>query len=403
MPYTLQHSTDELLHSGMPHPFDALSEADLRQRACQKWQKYPPEVLPLWVADMDFPIAPAIKQALVDYARGDNFGYPSYQGLPGLKEALMARLEQRYHWRVQAEEIHPLSGIVAGLNAGVAGLSGPGEEVIVQTPIYPPFLAAIGNQERRVIANRLVHTAEGWRIDFEALEAQVTPAARLLMLCTPHNPSGRVWSRSELERLAEFALRHRLWVVADELHSDLTFESPHLPFASLGREIAERTVTLYGPTKTFNIAGLGIGFAISQNPALLERFKAAARGFVSTPDVMAQVATIAAYRRGEEWLTATLDYLRANRDLVTDFVRRNLPDVHLTPPEGTYLAWLDFRDTDPAEDLGSFLLEEARVALNQGSDYGPGGEGFARLNFATSRAILCQALTRIRDALAARG
>ena len=249
------------------------------------------------------------------------------------------------------------------------------------------------------VYNPFVHDGAHWRIDFEALEALVTPATRLFMLCNPQNPTGRVFTRGELERLADFVLKHRLWVVSDELHSDLVYEGfEHIPFASLGEEIAERTVTLFGPTKTFNIAGLKIGFLASQNKALLERVKGTGFGLVGAPNVVAQTATIAAYAEGDAWLNETLSYLKANRDYVADFVKRELPGVEHTAPEGTYLAWLDFRNLG-LENPEAFLLEEAKVALNDGSWFGPGGEGFVRLNFATSRHIVRQTLERIRDAV----
>jgi cysteine-S-conjugate beta-lyase len=383
----------------MPHPFDSLSAKDLRKKTCTKWQRHPEEVLPLWVADMDFPVAEAIKQALLDYVPGDDFGYAQACGLPGLKEALQERLA-RFGWRVEAEHLEPLSGIICGLHLATVVCAGPSEEVVVQSPIYPPFLSTIKDNGRVILYNELVETPRGWEIDFEALEGLVTPMTRLLMFCNPHNPTGRVFRRDELERLADLVLKHRLWVVSDELHSDLVYSysgHEHIPFASLDSEIAVRTVTLLGPTKTFNIAGLKIGFMIAQNETLLKALKRQA-GHLFTPNVMAQAATIAAYRQGDGWLEETLGYLRTNRDFIARFLLEELPRVSYFPPEGTYLAWLDFRGLGLEGDLYRFLLEDARVALNDGPLYGPGGEGFARLNFATSRVILEEALIRIRDA-----
>ena len=381
------------------HLFDTLEADTLRQKACNKWQKHPDDVLPLWVADMDFPIAEPIKAALREYPSTDNFGYTPPEGLPGFKEAALERLQTRYGWTVTPEQLHPLNGIVTGLFLGVLACTTRAEQVIMQSPIYAPFMMAVKQTGRTPVYNRLVHDGEHYRIDFEELETLVTPATRLFMLCNPQNPVGRVFTREELEKLADFALRHRLWVVSDELHSDLVYPGhEHIPFASLSDDIAQRTITLFGPTKTFNIAGLKTGFMVAQNEELLAHVKALALGLVGPPNVMGQAGAIAAYREGDAWLQDTLSYLEQNRAFVADFVKRELPQVKHTSPEGTYLAWLDFTALG-LDDVETFLLEEAKVALNDGAWFGPGGEGFARLNFATARPIVEDALTRIRDAV----
>ncbi len=362
-----------------------------------KWQRFDNDVLPLWVADMDFPIAEPIREALLDYARGDNFGYPKPEGLPGLKEAVQKRLAERYSWDVEPGDIHLVNGIVPGLYLGALALAGPGEEVLIHTPLYPPFMTAIKDMGRTPVYSQLTFTGDDWTIDIDKMEEQVTPATRLMMLCNPHNPTGRVFRREELEALAEFALRHRLWVVSDELHSDLTYkEHEHIPFASLSEEVAERTVTLYGPTKTFNIAGLKIGFLIAQNPQLLKRVKEVAGYLVAPPNVMAQTATVAAYERSQAWYASMMDYLDDNRQFVSSFLGEHLPEVKHAVPEGTYLSFMDFSALDVGKDVHDFLLEDCKVGLNSGPAYGPGGEGFTRLNFATSRAIVEEALQRIK-------
>ena len=383
----------------MTHRYDQLEVKTLRQKACNKWQKYPEDVLPLWVADMDFPIADVIKEAIVEHLDSNNFGYSPYEGLPGLKEAAAERMAERYSWHLDLDHLHIVNGIVAGLFVGVAATTSVNDDVIMQSPIYGPFTMAVKEQNRNPIYNQLIHDGEHYRIDFDALEAQVTPATRLFMLCNPQNPVGRVFTKAELERLADFALRHRLWVVSDELHSDLVFSGhTHIPFASIGPEIAQRTLTLFGPTKTFNIAGLKLGFMASENAALLERAKQAAFGYVGPANVLGQVATLAAYRKGEAWLKDTLSYLEANRDFVASYVDKNLPQLKHTSPEGIYLAWLDFNALG-VEDAEAFALENAKVGLNNGAWFGPGGEGFGRLNFATSRGIVSDALTRIKQAV----
>jgi cystathionine beta-lyase len=389
----------------MAHPFDALSEQVLRSRSSAKWTRYPQDVLPCWVADMDFPPAEEIREAIADFAAAGDFGYPSKEGVPGLMSALSGRLASRHGLRVEAEQVLPLPGIVPGLYLASRALAGPGEGVVLQSPIYPPFMAAVDGTGRERVWNPMRETESGWELDVAGLDRTITPATRLLMLCNPHNPTGRVFGRAELEALAEVVLRHRLWVVSDELHADLTLSGRHVPFASLGPEVAQRTVTLYGPTKAFNMAGLKIGFAFSSNDRLMERIREVGMGMVVPGNVLAQVATVAAYNRAGPWLDGTLDYLRGNLKVLQEFVAEELPGVRLVPPQGTYLAWLDFRRCRLRQPAASFLLERAKVGLNPGADFGPGQatwlQGFARLNFATSRAILVSALERIRDALSA--
>ena len=383
----------------MNSPYDSLNVADLRTKASIKWRKYPDDVLPLWVADMDFPIADEIKATIRDYLDTNNFGYPEQEGLPGLKEAVIARQAQRYGWELEPEQIHLVNGIVPSLFLGVRAMSGVGEDVLMQSPIYGPFMMAVEEQNRNVIHNELKYDGEHYRIDFDELEKQVTPATRLFMLCNPQNPTGRVFTKGELERLADFVLRHRLWVISDELHSDLIYPGQtHIPFASLSDELAQRTVTLFGPTKTFNIAGLQIGFLVTQNPQLMERVKGLGHGTMGFPNLLGQAATITAYREGGNWLKTTLQYLESNRDFVADFVKRELPQVSHSSPEATYLALLNFRELG-IENAETFAVEQAKVAINDGAWFGPGGEGQGRLNFATSRHIVEEALNRLRDAV----
>ncbi len=383
----------------MSHIYDALTAATLRQKACLKWHKYPEDVLPLWVADMDFPVAAEIKAGVEAFLASDDFGYPSPSGIPGLKDAVITRMKSQYNWELEPDHIMPINGIVPGLFLGVEALSSIGDEVLMQSPIYGPFMMAVKETQRTPRYHPLIHDGQHWRIDFETLDGMVTPATRVFMLCSPQNPVGRVFSRQELEQLADFVLRHRLWVVSDELHADLLFSGhKHIPFASLDKEIAARTLTLFGPTKAFNIAGFKAGFAVSQNPDLLKRVQQVATGHVGAPNVLAQAATLAAYRHGETWLIDTLAYIENNRDFVASFISEKLPRVRFSKPEGTYLAWLDFRDYG-LEDVEAFMLEHARVALNNGAWFGPGGEGFGRLNMATSRGILQEALSRIHSAL----
>jgi len=381
------------------HPYDTLSLDTLRQRANAKWTHFGPDILPLWVAEMDFPVADAVRDAIAAQV-GDNVGYGLAQGLPGLVEAMQDRFGGRYGLRPEPDGIRLLGSTVQGLYLASLAFAGPGDEALLLTPLYPPFRAALENTGRVPVEVPMIDGPEGYAVDFDALEAAVTPATRLLMLCNPHNPVGRVFGKAELERLAELALEHNLWVISDELHADLTLTGTHRPIAGLGPEIARRTLTLYGPTKAFNIPGLKISFAFSANPAMLERIGHHARGVAPGPNVLGQAAALGAYTGADAWFETTLAYLRANRDHVARRVASDLPGVHMHAPEGTYLAWLDFRAAGLGDDPAAVLREEAGVGLNSGPSFGTGGEGFARLNFATSRAIVDEGLDRIAARLA---
>lgn len=382
------------------HRYDDASLDALRARPGAKWQHYGPDVLPLWVAEMDFPLAEPIKRAIEDLIAKDDLGYPQFSGLPGLKEAVCRRLESRYGYATEPEQVMLLGSTGAGLNLSVHAFTEPGDEVLLLTPLYPPFKMAAERADRVAVEVELKCGDEQYEIDFEALESAVSDRSRLLMLCNPHNPVGRVFTLPELERLADFAQRHDLLIVSDDLHADILLDGTHIPIASLSPEVAQRTVTFYGPTKAFNIPGLKISFGISANPELLERLDAACKGIATGPNVVAQNAALAAYTDGDEWLEDTLEYIRGNRDWLIAELREKLPQVHVHVPEGTYLAWLDLRHCGLGDEPAGALLESCKVALNEGSSFGRGGAGYARLNFATSRPILVEAVRRLEAALA---
>lgn len=381
----------------MPHPFDQLNLEEVRGSHSVKWSLFPEDVLPLWVADMDYPIAEPIVQA-IQARLSKRIGYPQGTGDPELLDAIIAKQERLGLKGLQRENLWLTSSVVPGIYASVLALSSVGEEVITQVPVYHPFLLALSDYGRVTKANPMQPGASGWEIDFEQLESLVTPATRLLMLCNPQNPTGRVFTRSELEKLAEFALEHRLWVMVDELWADLIYDGEHIPFASLSEEIAQRTVTLTGPCKAFNTAGLGGGVAISRNRAILERMQNVSKGVGGHPNVLSMAAWLAALQHGQPWLRETLAYLKANRDFLSRFLAEKLPEVGYIPPQATYLAWLDFRALG-LEDPHKFALEQARVALNDGAIFGEGFKGYLRLNFATSRPLLQEALERLAGAL----
>jgi cystathionine beta-lyase len=379
-----------------------LDPAALRHADSLKWTLHPEGVIPLWIADMDFPVAPPILAALQDrLTRG--LGYHQVLGDPALNAALRAHLVTQGLTDLPEKGVAFLPSVVPGIYAAVQALSQPGDLVLTLTPVYHPFNLAITEQGRRVAAAPLLEGADRWEIDWDALEA-AADGCKLLLLCHPHNPTGRVWDAGELARLRDFVLAHDLHVLSDELHADLRFtDAPFEAFAADPR-VRNRTVTLTGPCKAYNTAGLGIGAMVGHDPALVKRVKGAAGGLMGHPSALSVTMWQAALREGGPWLADTVVYLRSNRDVLAAFLAARLPWVRFTPPEATYLAWLDLRAHPRAAEMQKFLLDEARVALHDGPLFVPddlkaGYQGFMRLNFATSRALLIEALERMADAL----
>jgi cystathionine beta-lyase len=369
----------------------------------EKWKAFGNEVLPLWLADMDFPAPPAVLEALHERVAHGIFGYGGVTA--ELSEAICHRLWEYYHWTVTPDQLLFLPGLVSGLNISCRAVCPPGAGVLVQTPIYPPFLSAPVNQGLHLnIAELLVTRFKQWlhySIDYNAFEAAIQSHTRLFMLCNPHNPVGRCYTREELINLAEICTRNDLIICADEIHCDLLLEnSSHLPIASLSPEIAKRCITLMAPSKTFNIAGLYCGFAIIQNPSLRKRYQLAAQGIVPEVNLLGFTAALAAYKNGETWHKELMVYLNGNRNFFTDYVQEHLPMLSTTIPEGTFLAWLDCSATGIIGNQHDFFLNQAKVALNDGQRFGQGGNDFVRLNFGCSRSTLTQALMQMKFALA---
>ena len=369
----------------------------------EKWKAFGNEVLPLWLADMDFPAPPAVLHALHERVAHGIFGYGGVTA--ELSEAICHRLWEYYHWTVTPDQLLFLPGLVSGLNISCRAVCPPGAGVLVQTPIYPPFLSAPVNQGLPLNIAELLVTRfkQGlhYSIDYNAFEAAIKSHTRLFMLCNPHNPVGRCYTREELINLAEICTRNDLIICADEIHCDLLLEnSSHLPIASLSPEIAKRCITLMAPSKTFNIAGLYCGFAIIQNPSLRKRYQLAAQGIVPDVNLLGFTAALAAYKNGETWHKELMVYLNGNRNFFTDYVQEHLPMLSTTIPEGTFLAWLDCSATGIIGNQHDFFLNQAKVALNDGQRFGQGGNDFVRLNFGCSRSTLTQALMQMKFALA---
>ncbi len=364
-----------------------------------KWQHYGPDVLPLWVADMDFCSPEPVIRALRERVAHGVFGYASDPG--ALRRAIQARLEILYGWKIAVDDILFLPGVVAGFSVACRAIGQPGDGVLVQPPIYPPCLSAPVHAGRVPDCAQVRQQGQRYEIDADEFEAAIGERTRLFLFCNPHNPVGRVYERGELARLAEICLRHNLVICSDEIHCDLVFSGHrHVPIASLAPEVVQHTITLMAPSKTFNIAGLHCSFAVIQNPDLRQAFSAATAGVSHGANLLGYVAALAAYQHGQEWLDQVLAYMEANRDILRQYVTDHLPGIRIVIPEGTYLAWLDCRDALIPGQPGQFFLQQARVALNEGAMFGPGGEGFVRLNFACPRSILVSALDRMRDALA---
>ena len=388
----------------MSTAFDFDRIIDRRSTASNKWKKYDKDVLPLWVADMDFASPEPVVRALRERAAHGVFGYVYEE--PRFFEVAAERIGRRYGWRVGPESVVMLPGVIAGINMAARIFTSPGDGILEQVPVYPPILRCPGNMGVTRDEAPIGRRADGrYEVDWDDFERAITPRTKAFLLCNPHNPTGRVYSREELTRMAEICLRRNLWIIADEIHCDLLFSGQrHVPIASLGPEVERRTITLMSPSKTFNLAGLKCAIAVVPDAALREKFVAAKVDLVANPNVFGFAAALAAYRDGGPWLDALMRYLEANRDFTVDYVRRHFPGVGMHPPEGTYLAWLDFRQAGiPGGDPFTFFLEKARVALNDGVTFGPGGQGFARLNFGSPRAMLTEGLERMREAYRALG
>ena len=380
---------------------DQLQESKLRLRRGQKWSLYAAEVLPAWVADMDFEVAEPIRAALAERLANNDLGYPLAPARTDLPALFAARVATRFNWQISPADVLVLSDVVQGLYVGLETLSAPRDGVLIQTPIYPPFLHAAAETGRRAVLSALVAGSTRYEIDFDMLAASVDAGTRVLMICSPHNPTGRAFARDELERLAALACRHDLTVISDEIHAELMLNGErHIPIASLSPEIAARTVTLMSASKAFNIAGLCMAFAHFGSRELRARFAklpAHTRGGTNT---LAIAAVQAAWQAGQPWLDDVIAYLRANRDHVAAHCRAHWPLVRHFSPEATYLAWLDMRALGLPGNPQEFFLKQARVALSDGRAFGAAGEGFVRLNFATSRALLDAVLARMDEALA---
>lgn len=386
--------------------YDFECELDRRHSTSIKWNWFDEDVIPMWVADMDFKSPEPITQALVQRAQHGVFGYemPS----KSLREAVVAWLQRRHQWTIQPDDLVFLPGLVSGLNLACRAYGHIGDSTAMLMPVYGPFHTAPENNGMQATKVTLSRVDDGayvdYRIDFDALERALTSRTRMLLHCHPHNPIGKEFSPEDTQRLAELCLKRGIVMCSDEIHGDLMLGgTKHVPTATLSPEIADNTITLMAPSKTFNVPGLGISFAVVQNARLRQQLLNAESGIIPHVNAMGLAAAGAAFTECDGWLDALWEYLTANRDSMLKFVAENMPGVRAVRTTATYLGWLDFGQTPIKDNPAAHFLKHARVAVGDGAGFGPGGEGFIRLNFGCPRPQLMQALERMAQSLVASG
>jgi cystathionine beta-lyase len=381
---------------------------------CAKWDAAEflfgeKDIIPMWVADMDLPIARPITEALRKRTAHEFYGY----SLPvpfSTASAVITRMKQKYNWDVKPEWIVTTPGVVPALFTAVRAFTIPGDAVILQDPVYYPFWGAIENNGCHVTNNQLKLVDGHYEIDFDNLGARFEPVVRMLpspsrirmmILCHPHNPVGRVWTRQELIEMGEIVIGNKAIVVSDEIHCELLFKGhQHIPFASISKEFEQNSVTCIAASKTFNLAGLETSILIIPNADLKQKFEQTRKGFLPNGNVFGMVALEAAFNEGDEWLEQFLNYMQENMEFLIDYFERHIPKIRVIKPEGTYLVWLDCRQLAMTpKALETFMNTKAKVGLDHGVSFGRGGQGFERINIACPRSVLAEALKRIELAV----
>ena len=379
-------------------PFENVKLADLRKRRSEKWRVYSDDVLPAFVAEMDFALAPPISAALEEAIR---IGDTGYANAGGVAEAFAIFANEWFGWSPDPRRVVIVPDVLIGVAEMLRLLTEPGDRVVINTPAYPPFWRVIREYGREVFEVPLARSAEGWDLDVAALERAFARGAKAYLLCNPHNPTGRVFTRAQLQAIADLANRYGVAVVADEIHGPLTLSgAKHTPFVTLGDHAARRAATVISPSKAFNLPGLKCAVAVAGSDDVLSRFSALPHDLHARAGNLGVIASIAAFTEGAPWLRALLEHLDRNRRLLTDLLKEDLPDVRYIPPQASYLAWLDCGALGIGPDPAAFFLERGRVALSRGLDFGAEGAGFVRLNMGTSSQLLREAVQRMRAALA---
>ncbi|MBE4907466.1 pyridoxal phosphate-dependent aminotransferase [Bacillus luteolus] len=358
------------------------------------------DVLPMWVADMDFQAPEIVVKELAQKVNHGIFGY----SIPMVEtsEAITGWLKRRHQWVVNSSSITYSPGVVFAISMVIQEYTSPGDKILIQSPIYTPFFEMIEKNNRTVLNSPLILKNNRYYIDFDDLEKNLDPSVKLFLLCNPHNPGGRVWTREELIRLGQICLKHNILIVSDEIHSDLIIgDQPHIPFASISEEFANQSITLIAPSKTFNLAGLQASATIIPNRSLRTRFdkRQQQQGFF-TLGTFGIIGMEAAYLHGDEWLDNLIEYLRKNVSYLMNFIESNLPKVKVIRPDASYLVWLDCRELGLTDsELKDVLIKKGKLGLEPGTKYGPGGEGFVRINIGCPISTLKEGLNRLKVAL----
>lgn len=354
-----------------------------------------PDVLPMWVADMDFETPDFAREAVIQRALHPVYGY-HFKDRPYF-EAIQGWLHRRHQWEVPTEWMSFVPGVVCGFNMAVLAFTKEGDEVIIQSPVYPPFHHAVSEHGRKLVYNKLKIGEKGYEMDFELLEEQAK-TAKMLILCNPHNPVGRCWTREELQRLSEICLRNEVLVISDEIHCDLVLPGyKHTPYATLSEDAAQHCIVFHAASKTFNLAGLATSTAIIPNKELRTAYIHYVEALEAhLGNIFGKVATQASMEQGDEWLGQLLDYVQGNVDYVADYLTANFPQVKFFKPQATYMMWLDFSGYGMLEEeLWRVMTQEAQLGFNRGSDFGQDGSGFFRINLACPRSTVEEAMKRL--------
>lgn len=398
--YTSEHEKERY---SMKYNFD--QEIRRLNTDCEKWDKLESQfgvkdVIPMWVADMDFqspqPIIEALKQRVEHGVYGYTLRPDSYM------ESIVGWLKRRHRWSIEKEWITHSPGVIPALSLAIQSFTQTGDKIIIQPPVYHHFARVIQANGREIVNNPLKLENGHYSIDFADLEAKIDSTVKMLILCSPHNPIGRVWSKEELTRLGQICMKHNILVVADEIHCDFVYKThTHIPFASISEEFANHSLTCIAPSKTFNLMGVQTSSIIIPNQQLRDRYDRELNTLsIGSPNIFGVVALEAAYRHGEEWLDQLLEYLQGNLEFTLNYFSKNIPQIKVIQPEGTYLVWLDCRELGfSVKELDEFMLRKARVAMNEGLIFGMEGEGFMRLNIACPRSMLKNALDGIEKAI----
>ena len=389
--------------------YDFNQICDRKNTNCFKWDFIQSifgndDVIPMWVADMDFPVATPIVEALKRRAENEFYGYT--KASTDVIQSVVDRIWDKYAWKIKPEWVVFTPGVVPALNIAVRMLTHPGDEIILQEPVYYPFFPAVTSSGCQIVNNQLKLINGRYEMDYEDLEHQfharigmlpVPNRIKAIMLCNPHNPVGRLWSKEELTKLGDIAIKHGVVVISDEIHCELLFKDhQHTPFASISEEFEQNSIVCMSPSKTFNLAGLEVSSIIIPNKKLRHLFISTRTGILPEPNLFGYTALEAAYRFGDEWLDQLLDYLQGNLDFLLKYFANRIPKIKVIKPQGTYLIWLDCRDLGMDDmTLRNFMRDKAKVGFDDGFLFGSGGSGFQRMNIACPRPILEEALIRI--------